>query len=165
VVRDVAAAAAGDEALRADPRRRVERDHALPRAARENRRHQAGCAGADHCYVVQLSSFWRFLPSAFCLILRRVMRKFLFLFIAIFATALRAAQPMDAAQLQQALKKLTVVGSVMYVAAHPDDENTALIAYLGNERLLRTTYLSMTDRKSTRLNSSHLGISYAVFCL
>ena len=58
------------------------------------------------------------------------------LMAAIFATALRAAQPMDAAQLQQALKKLTVVGSVMYVAAHPDDENTALIAYLGNERLL-----------------------------
>src|SRR5947199_6195598 len=26
-------------------------------------------------------------------------------------------------------------------------------------------YLGFTDRKSTRLNSSHLGISYAVFCL
>ncbi len=50
----------------------------------------------------------------------------------------------DAAQLQLALKKLTVLGSALYVAAHPDDENTALIAYLANERLLRTGYLSMT---------------------
>ncbi|HYU25261.1 MAG TPA: PIG-L family deacetylase, partial [Thermoanaerobaculia bacterium] len=73
------------------------------------------------------------------------MRKFLFLLILAFlANAARAAQPIDAAQLQLALKKLNVVGSVMYIAAHPDDENTALIAYLGNERLLRTTYLAMT---------------------
>ena len=32
----------------------------------------------------------------------------------------------------------------MYVAAHPDDENTRLIAYLGNERLMNTAYLSLT---------------------
>src|SRR5438045_4423867 len=30
---------------------------------------------------------------------------------------------------------------------------------------LRTQQLYFSDRKSTRLNSSHLGISYAVFCL
>jgi LmbE family N-acetylglucosaminyl deacetylase len=58
--------------------------------------------------------------------------------------ALFAQKPLDAAQIQLALKKLTVVGSALYVAAHPDDENTALIAYLGNERLYRTGYLSMT---------------------
>ncbi len=72
------------------------------------------------------------------------MRKFLLLLFFAAATAARAAQPMDAAQLQLALKKLTVAGTAMYVAAHPDDENTALIAYLGNERLYRTVYLSMT---------------------
>jgi len=58
--------------------------------------------------------------------------------------SLLAQKPLDAAQIQLALKKLTVVGSALYVAAHPDDENTALIAYLGNERLYRTGYLSMT---------------------
>lgn len=42
------------------------------------------------------------------------------------------------------LKKLNVLGSVMYLAAHPDDENTRLIAYLANERLLETSYLSCT---------------------
>ncbi|WP_216726490.1 PIG-L family deacetylase [Hymenobacter siberiensis] len=42
------------------------------------------------------------------------------------------------------LKKLNVLGSVMYLAAHPDDENTRLIAYMANERLLETSYLSAT---------------------
>lgn len=60
----------------------------------------------------------------------------LFVCVSAFAT--------DASQLQLELNKLTVLGSAMYVAAHPDDENTALIAYLANERLLRTAYLSMT---------------------
>jgi len=42
------------------------------------------------------------------------------------------------------MKKLKVFGSVLYIAAHPDDENTRLITYLANERLLRTGYLSLT---------------------
>ncbi|HET9504420.1 MAG TPA: PIG-L family deacetylase [Hymenobacter sp.] len=42
------------------------------------------------------------------------------------------------------LKKLNVVGSVLYIAAHPDDENTRLLAYLANERQLETSYLSLT---------------------
>ncbi|HEX9500433.1 MAG TPA: PIG-L family deacetylase, partial [Thermoanaerobaculia bacterium] len=63
---------------------------------------------------------------------------FLLLFVCVNAFAT------DAAQLQLAINKLTVVGSALYVAAHPDDDNAALIAYLANERLLRTAYLSMT---------------------
>jgi LmbE family N-acetylglucosaminyl deacetylase len=42
------------------------------------------------------------------------------------------------------LKKLNVLGSVLYVAAHPDDENTRLLAYLANEKMYRTGYLSLT---------------------
>lgn len=72
-----------------------------------------------------------------------MLRKLTAVFILFVATAAAAAQR-DAAQIQLALKKLTVVGSAMYVAAHPDDDNAALIAYLANERLLRTAYLSMT---------------------
>jgi LmbE family N-acetylglucosaminyl deacetylase len=64
--------------------------------------------------------------------------------LLVIPASLFAQKPLDAAQIQLALKKLTVVGSALYVAAHPDDENTALIAYLGNERLYRTGYLSMT---------------------
>lgn len=44
----------------------------------------------------------------------------------------------------QDLKKLNVLGSVLYVAAHPDDENTAVIAYYANEALFRTGYLAAT---------------------
>jgi LmbE family N-acetylglucosaminyl deacetylase len=51
---------------------------------------------------------------------------------------------MDASRIILSTKKLGVVGSVLYVAAHPDDENTSLLAYLSNEKLLRTAYLSMT---------------------
>ncbi len=42
------------------------------------------------------------------------------------------------------LKKLNTVGSVLYIAAHPDDENTRLLAYLANEKCLRSGYLSLT---------------------
>jgi LmbE family N-acetylglucosaminyl deacetylase len=42
------------------------------------------------------------------------------------------------------LKKLNVLGSVLYVAAHPDDENTRLLTYLAKDRLYRTGYLSLT---------------------
>ena len=42
------------------------------------------------------------------------------------------------------LKKLNVLGSVLYIAAHPDDENTRLLAYLANGKLYRTGYLSLT---------------------
>lgn len=42
------------------------------------------------------------------------------------------------------MKKLKVTGTVLYIAAHPDDENTRLLAYLANEKLYRTGYLSVT---------------------
>lgn len=41
-------------------------------------------------------------------------------------------------------QKLHTTGSVLYIAAHPDDENTRLLAWLANERHLRTGYLSLT---------------------
>ena len=50
---------------------------------------------------------------------------------------------MSAADIELALKKLNTVGSVLYIAAHPDDENTRLLGYLANEKCLRTAYLSM----------------------
>lgn len=49
-----------------------------------------------------------------------------------------------AAELLQDLKKLQVLGTALYVAAHPDDENTRFIAYLANEKLYNTGYLSVT---------------------
>jgi LmbE family N-acetylglucosaminyl deacetylase len=50
----------------------------------------------------------------------------------------------DAAELQKQLDRLQTLGSVLYVAAHPDDENTAVLATLSKGRNLRTAYLSIT---------------------
>ena len=72
---------------------------------------------------------------------------FHFLLFALLQPAIllgQPAQPLDASRLAVALKKLNVLGSVLYIAAHPDDENTALLAYCSNEKLLRSAYLSMT---------------------
>lgn len=50
----------------------------------------------------------------------------------------------DAAHIQLQLEKLNVVGRVLYVAAHPDDENTSLLAWLANDKKYRTAYLALT---------------------
>jgi len=42
------------------------------------------------------------------------------------------------------IQKLNFLGTALYIAAHPDDENTRLIAYLANEVKARTGYLSLT---------------------
>ncbi len=59
------------------------------------------------------------------------------------ATA-QADRQMDAGEIMHQIQKLKVVGSALYIAAHPDDENTRLISYLSNERKVRTGYLSLT---------------------
>lgn len=69
-----------------------------------------------------------------------------------FATGMLAAitamgQPSpvnNSADIALKLKKLDTLGSVLYMAAHPDDENTRLLGYLANEKLYRTGYLSLT---------------------
>jgi LmbE family N-acetylglucosaminyl deacetylase len=50
----------------------------------------------------------------------------------------------DAAGIRLALEKLNVLGSALFVAAHPDDENTAMLAWLASGRKVRAAYLSMT---------------------
>lgn len=56
----------------------------------------------------------------------------------------RPRPPMNAGQIRLALDRLEVVGTALMIAAHPDDENTALLAWLANDRRVRTVYLSMT---------------------
>ncbi len=50
----------------------------------------------------------------------------------------------SSADIYQQLKKLNVLASVLYVAAHPDDENNGLLPYFAKEKLYRTAYLSLT---------------------
>lgn len=75
------------------------------------------------------------------------MKRFLLLAIGVATAFCAFAQTNpseDLVTIEQNLKKLDVLGSVLYVAAHPDDENTRLLAYLAQEKHYRTGYLSMT---------------------
>lgn len=75
------------------------------------------------------------------------MRKYCILFLALFvqlSVFCQAPQSWSSADMYLAIRKLNVLGSVLYIAAHPDDENTRLIAYLSKDRLYRTGYLSLT---------------------
>ena len=50
----------------------------------------------------------------------------------------------NSSRLYHELMKFNTLGSVLYVGAHPDDENTRLIAYFANEQMAKTSYLSLT---------------------
>ncbi len=65
---------------------------------------------------------------------------------ALFLHPLAAQTPATyhSSDLLMQLRKLNQLGSVLYIAAHPDDENTRLLAYLANEKQYRTGYLSLT---------------------
>ncbi len=56
----------------------------------------------------------------------------------------RPPEQPNAAEILHRMQKLNVLGSVLYIAAHPDDENTRLIAWLSNGKKVRTGYLSLT---------------------
>ena len=74
-------------------------------------------------------------------------RNLLFFILSLFTfTFLPAQKPVtpSASQIYESVQKLNFLGSVLYIAAHPDDENTRLIAYLSNQLKARTAYLSLT---------------------
>ncbi|HVF81595.1 MAG TPA: PIG-L family deacetylase, partial [Flavisolibacter sp.] len=74
------------------------------------------------------------------------MKKIIFL-LFIFSIKVASAQPVPvitSGDIYLGLKKLSVLGSVLYIAGHPDDENTRLLTYLSKDRLYRTGYLSLT---------------------
>jgi LmbE family N-acetylglucosaminyl deacetylase len=74
------------------------------------------------------------------------MKRFAFLFSLLLTIAAHAQEPAfrTSADIYLGLRKLNVLGSVLYIAAHPDDENTRLLAYLAKDRMYRTGYLSLT---------------------
>lgn len=53
-------------------------------------------------------------------------------------------RPKTSAEIYHDLQKLNFLGNVLYVAAHPDDENTRLISYLNHELHAQTSYMSLT---------------------
>lgn len=67
-------------------------------------------------------------------------------FFIAFSQSVWAQQPVkpNSVDIYHQIQKLNFLGSVLYIAAHPDDENTRLISYLSNDKKARTAYLSLT---------------------
>jgi len=69
------------------------------------------------------------------------------LFFLIVTTSAQLAQPVESlnsSEIKIALQRLNTLGTVLYIAAHPDDENTAFLAYFNYAEHLRAGYLSLT---------------------
>ncbi len=71
---------------------------------------------------------------------------FLVLLFMTFSLILKSQIPkkLNPNEIHESIKKLNFLGSALYIAAHPDDENTSLISYLSNDIKARTAYLSLT---------------------
>jgi hypothetical protein len=67
-----------------------------------------------------------------------------FIFFISFTIWAQAPQKLNAVEIYEQVQKLNFLGKVLYVAAHPDDENTKLITYFSNHYHAQTAYLSLT---------------------
>src|SRR5579863_9210599 len=66
------------------------------------------------------------------------------LFAALAVVCRLAAQPAPTGEIELGLRKLDELGTVLMIAAHPDDERTNVLAYFARGRNMRTAYLSIT---------------------
>ncbi len=76
------------------------------------------------------------------------MKKYLILAFCLFLSSLnlysQKPNKLNSNQIYEKVQKLNFLGTALYIAAHPDDENTRLISYLANHVKARTAYLSLT---------------------
>lgn len=76
-----------------------------------------------------------------------IIKSGLWVILVLICCKVSTGQPppsLTSSEIYLGIRKLNVLGSVLYVAAHPDDENTRLITYFSKDRMYRTGYLSMT---------------------
>ena len=73
-------------------------------------------------------------------------RFFLLLFVSLYSFFIGAQQipEWNVAKIQHEIQSLDELPRVMYLAAHPDDENTRMISWLSNVEGVQTSYLSLT---------------------
>lgn len=74
------------------------------------------------------------------------MRKLLLFLSILISVSLHAQKPekLNSEEIYQKIQKLNFLGSVLYLGAHPDDENQRLISYFSNSVNARTAYLALT---------------------
>ena len=68
----------------------------------------------------------------------------IFIFVFSITMCAQAPQKLSSVEIYEQVQKLNFLGKVLYVAAHPDDENTKLITYFSNHYHAQTAYLSLT---------------------
>ncbi len=68
----------------------------------------------------------------------------IFIFLISIVAFAQAPQKLNSVEIYEQVQKLNFLGKVLYVAAHPDDENTKLITYFSNHYHAQTAYLSLT---------------------
>jgi len=74
-----------------------------------------------------------------------MVKKILIIFIVSFYSIFcQPKESLNSSEIKLALKKLNTLGTVLYIAAHPDDENTAFLTYFNYGKNMRTGYLSLT---------------------
>ena len=76
--------------------------------------------------------------------MKNIFALFSLFFLSTEYSAAQNPETFSASEILLRMKKLDVLGSVLYIAAHPDDENTRLLAWLSQDKLYRTGYLSLT---------------------
>lgn len=74
---------------------------------------------------------------------RKVIIVFILGFYSVFCTG-QQARPSKSSEIYRELKTLKNIPKVLYLAAHPDDENTGLLSWLINDQNVETGYLSLT---------------------
>lgn len=65
-------------------------------------------------------------------------------FLSTITLGAQTPKNLSSSEIYHRLQKLNTVGSALYIAAHPDDENTRLISYFANQLKLETSYFSFT---------------------
>jgi LmbE family N-acetylglucosaminyl deacetylase len=76
--------------------------------------------------------------------MKKLLTTALLLLLSFSLLPAQAPEKLHVGEIQLALKKLNTLGSALYVAAHPDDENQVVIGYLSQVRLMNSGYLALT---------------------
>jgi len=74
---------------------------------------------------------------------KKISTVFLLGFFTVFCSA-QQVRPSKSSEIYRDLKTLKNLPKVLYLAAHPDDENTGLLSWLINDKNVETGYLSLT---------------------
>jgi LmbE family N-acetylglucosaminyl deacetylase len=91
--------------------------------------------------ICRSSRIWRWRAGGLCAL---IVAGFVSLILPGSLRAAATTEPQLVSPIVQDLRSFNCLGSVLLVAAHPDDENTQLLAYLARGRVYRTAYLSVT---------------------